>query len=188
MFSYIPRMNRNVVLGIIAFICWSAFSTWYYVTQIKDFEDQNMTVAVSKSVAAEPIESKVIQDTLVSVTEVVPTIPFEVNRTVNFEKDSEELINPALFSSFMDSIQNTNGGQNTNIQLTGYTCDLGTEKYNLALGQQRADKIKKSLESKFPTARISTESKGESEPLKPNTSETNREANRRVNITITTNK
>ncbi len=181
-------MNRNVVLGIIAFVCWSAFSTWYYVTQIKDFEDQTMTVAVSKPMEAEPVESKALKDTLVSETEVVPVIPFEVNRTVNFEKDSQVLINPASFSSFMDSIQITIGEQNANIQLTGYTCDLGTEKYNLVLGQQRADKIKKSLESKFPTAKISTESKGESEPLKPNTSEANREANRRVNITITTNK
>jgi outer membrane protein OmpA-like peptidoglycan-associated protein len=181
-------MNSNVVSGIIVFVCWSAFSTWYYATQIKDFEDQTMTVAASKPMASEPLEAKAMQDTLVSETGDLPVIPFKVNRTVNFKKDSQELINASSFSSFMDSIQTVIGKQNAAIQLTGYTCDLGTEKYNLALGQQRADKIKISFQSKLPEAKISTESKGESEPLKPNTSEANREANRRVNITITTDK
>lgn len=65
--------------------------------------------------------------------------------------------------------------------ITGHTCDIGNENYNYQLGLRRAQ----SLNNEFITAGVlksqtTTLSKGEFEPLLPNTDEMNRQKNRRV--------
>ncbi len=65
--------------------------------------------------------------------------------------------------------------------ITGHTCDIGNENYNYQLGLRRA----KSLNTEFTKAgviatQITSLSKGETEPLLPNTDEMNRQKNRRV--------
>ncbi|MDR0412474.1 MAG: OmpA family protein [Dysgonamonadaceae bacterium] len=71
------------------------------------------------------------------------------------------------------------------LEITGYTCDLGTDDVNLRIGQERADLAKDYLVEKgIAPLRTVTFSKGESEPLLPNTSEKNRSENRRLEIKI----
>ncbi len=66
------------------------------------------------------------------------------------------------------------------IQIEGHTCDLGTNEYNLALGEHRANSAKTYLESLgISSSRISTISYGEERPLVPNSNEANRSKNRR---------
>ena len=66
------------------------------------------------------------------------------------------------------------------IQIEGHTCDIGTNEYNLALGERRANSAKTYLESMgISSDRISTISYGEERPLVPNTDEANRSKNRR---------
>lgn len=72
------------------------------------------------------------------------------------------------------------------VLLEGHTDSIGTEAYNMGLGQRRADSVKKyMLEAGIPEARISTKSFGESQPAVPNTSRANRALNRRVVFDIT---
>jgi len=66
------------------------------------------------------------------------------------------------------------------IQIEGHTCDIGTNEYNLALGERRANSAKTYLEGLgVSSSRISTISYGEERPLVPNTDEANRSKNRR---------
>ncbi len=69
---------------------------------------------------------------------------------------------------------------NAKVQVEGHTCDIGTNEYNLALGERRANSAKTYLEGLgISSARISTISYGEERPMVPNSDEGNRSKNRR---------
>ncbi len=69
--------------------------------------------------------------------------------------------------------------------LTGHTCDLGAEDVNYRLGLRRANAIVKAfVTSGVLKENLTTSSKGELEPVLPNTSEANRKKNRRVVVVI----
>ena len=71
------------------------------------------------------------------------------------------------------------------VVLEGHTDSVGTEKYNLKLSQRRADAVKKYLVDKGEKAdRITTEAKGEAEPIASNKTAKGRFENRRVEILI----
>ena len=66
------------------------------------------------------------------------------------------------------------------IQIAGHCDDRGTEEYNLALGQKRAEVAKKYLVSLgVDPSRIQTISYGEDRPLDPRDTEEAWAANRR---------
>jgi len=67
------------------------------------------------------------------------------------------------------------------IKVVGHTDAIGSDEYNMALGQRRADAVKNYLvEQGIDAGRITTESKGESDPAQPNDTPENRMLNRRV--------
>jgi outer membrane protein OmpA-like peptidoglycan-associated protein len=71
------------------------------------------------------------------------------------------------------------------IEITGHTCDLGTDRVNMRIGLKRAESAKDYLVKKgIEPSRIQTFSEGESKPLFPNGSEENRRKNRRVEIKL----
>ncbi len=71
------------------------------------------------------------------------------------------------------------------VQIEGHTCDIGTNEYNLALGERRANSAKTYLEGLGISAgRISTISYGEERPLVPNNDEANRSKNRRDEFVV----
>jgi peptidoglycan-associated lipoprotein len=66
------------------------------------------------------------------------------------------------------------------IQIEGHTCEVGTNEYNLALGERRANSAKRYLEGLgVSSRRISTISYGEERPLDPDHTEEARSKNRR---------
>ncbi len=68
----------------------------------------------------------------------------------------------------------------TKIEIQGYTCDIGTNEYNLALSDQRAKSAKKYLEGLgVDHTRISSTGYGKEHPRVPNTNEAHRSMNRR---------
>jgi outer membrane protein OmpA-like peptidoglycan-associated protein len=71
------------------------------------------------------------------------------------------------------------------IVVTGHTDSTGSDSFNHHLSMRRAQAVKKYLTETYqiPPELISIEAYGESIPLAPNTSETNRALNRRVEIT-----
>ncbi|MEO1927379.1 MAG: OmpA family protein [Nautiliaceae bacterium] len=76
------------------------------------------------------------------------------------------------------------------IEVAGYTDDKGSKTYNLKLSQKRAEAVKEILVKKFKIdpKRIVAKGYGEAYPLVPNTSDTNRALNRRVEIVDITNR
>ena len=67
----------------------------------------------------------------------------------------------------------------------GNTDSIGTDAYNLALGQRRASAVKAYLVSKgIPADRIYTESKGKSNPVASNATAEGRATNRRVDVEV----
>ncbi|GHU79812.1 hypothetical protein FACS1894145_4800 [Bacteroidia bacterium] len=71
------------------------------------------------------------------------------------------------------------------LDITGHTCNLGSEQLNMRIGQERADLAKDFLvENGIAPSRIHTFSKGELNPLYPNDNEVNRRKNRRLELTI----
>lgn len=69
------------------------------------------------------------------------------------------------------------------VNIEGYTCDLGSPAYNLALGARRADMVKAYLVSQGISAdRLHTISLGEDHAAHDNASEDTRRLNRRVAV------
>lgn len=69
--------------------------------------------------------------------------------------------------------------------VTGYTDNKGSEQYNLALGSRRANAVKAYLITKgVDSNRITTESRGEANPIASNATAAGRAKNRRVEIKI----
>ena len=70
-------------------------------------------------------------------------------------------------------------------EVVGHTCDLGSAAINHRLGLNRAKSFTEILEGQGNKAeKIITDSKGEMEPMVPNTDEDNRRQNRRVVVKI----
>ncbi|MBO7462063.1 MAG: OmpA family protein, partial [Bacteroidales bacterium] len=65
----------------------------------------------------------------------------------------------------------------------GHTCDIGTEEQNKAVGLKRAEAFAQELIDRgVDRSRIECDTRWFKEPLVPNTSEKNREINRRVEV------
>jgi OOP family OmpA-OmpF porin len=78
---------------------------------------------------------------------------------------------------------------NLKIEIAGHTDDIGDDKYNLKLSKKRAKAVKNILvKYGIDPNRIITKGYGESYPLVPNNTITNRALNRRVEIINISNK
>ncbi len=73
----------------------------------------------------------------------------------------------------------------TNIQIEGHTDNIGSNSYNMQLGQKRADSVKGYLvEKSISATRLNTKSYGETQPKASNDTEVGRQRNRRVEFKI----
>jgi outer membrane protein OmpA-like peptidoglycan-associated protein len=165
-------MNNNVFLGIVCFVLWSIFSTWFYVNHIKEFN-----APLQKELTTEPVKK---------TDPVVQALPeIELSKAFTFHKNTADLIHPEAIRQFTDSLRSALTDRTVSVSIIGHTCDLGTDDYNMKLGQKRADFVMKALkESNINWPQLTSTSKGESSPVVSNTSETNRIKNRRVTILI----
>lgn len=72
------------------------------------------------------------------------------------------------------------------VVVIGHTDSIGTDAYNMALGQRRADAVADYMKAAgIDAGRIQTKSMGESQPAVPNDSRENRALNRRAVFDIT---
>jgi len=71
------------------------------------------------------------------------------------------------------------------VQIDGFTDSVGSDEYNEALSQRRADAVKNSLMARgIDPARIGTEGYGKSYPVASNSESGGRQLNRRVEVVI----
>lgn len=79
-------------------------------------------------------------------------------------------------------------GQNENvyIEIQGHTDSSGPEEYNLLLGEERAESVRRylSLEHDVPLHRMATISYGENAPVTDNSTREGRAQNRRVSLIV----
>lgn len=77
---------------------------------------------------------------------------------------------------------------NTQLLVVGHTDDSGSDSYNQALSQRRADAALRYLgQQGIPASRISASGRGESEPVASNDTEGGRQTNRRIEVAIFAN-
>lgn len=104
-------------------------------------------------------------------------------RGVVFDNDSSKLT--AQSEMILDSVADilSKRTQFKNIEVRGHTDSVGTDKYNMALSQRRADAVKAYLVGKGLSAGLfTTKGFGEAEPIAPNDTAEGREQNRRVTL------
>lgn len=100
---------------------------------------------------------------------------FRFNDTNLTDEQKQELDNAAeILNKYLD----------VKICITGHTCCLGSESVNERVGMKRAEAGKEYLVGKgVPSERIILESKGETEPIAPNTKDSMSQ-NRRIEIKV----
>jgi outer membrane protein OmpA-like peptidoglycan-associated protein len=101
-----------------------------------------------------------------------------------FDVDSAS-IKPG-FNSTMDKVADVviRYGKTT-LTVVGYTDNSGSAEHNQKLSQERALSVARYLEGKnVNPVRLATSGKGETEPVAANSSESGRQANRRVEIYV----
>lgn len=177
-------MNVHVLGGLISFILWSAFSVLIYITFVLDENPKEPEFKQTHNVTASAARPA---DTLSLETEALPKpVEFSLEREFYFELNSDNLLDPTLVTQFADSLAALKP-TSLYITITGYACDLGSEKFNESLGMKRAEKIKSVLGETL-SAEILTRSEGESNPKISNTSDVNRSKNRRTLLLVKTTK
>ena len=104
---------------------------------------------------------------------------------IYFKYNSVSKLDNKNITSYLDKVAKRVIKTGEKIKLTGHTDDRGDRAYNYMLGKKRAQYIKNYLVSRgVPPNQIIVESKGEDEPLVPNTTPANRAKNRRVELKI----
>lgn len=114
---------------------------------------------------------------LASTITLPPRVQFAFDSAV---LDSEA---SARLDTVLDIIKRR--GDQPQVHLVGHTCAMGSDAYNFGLSQRRAASVAAYLRQHgVAAARISTEGKGESQPIASNATEQGRIANRRVEISL----
>lgn len=166
---------KIIVTGLIAFVIWSLFSAWLFVTKLKPAMEEPLTLQTAPEPTVEVAEQPV------QPVEPVPkdlTILFEFDKTV-FAPDQQLESGAAEFKAWIDK------HPEAVIQVTGHTDFVGTQQYNNELGLKRAQSVKNYLVSKgIPGDKITIDSRGEDQPVADNITSTGRAKNRRTEIAV----
>jgi outer membrane protein OmpA-like peptidoglycan-associated protein len=97
----------------------------------------------------------------------------------------KSLLKPEAFSTLDEWVRRLNDTPATQIKITGYTDNQGSEELNLKLSKARALAVGQYLNSKgIERKRISLEGLGNQNPIESNDTEQGRAKNRRVEIEI----
>lgn len=103
---------------------------------------------------------------------------------ITFAND-DSTINSAFYGSLNQLAQTMIQYNQTTITVEGHTDSNGSDAYNYALSQRRAEAVKAYLSSRgVDSRRIQTVGYGESRPVATNATEAGRAQNRRVELTI----
>jgi len=143
----------------------------YNIFRIEDFSDEYTTLISNFRVAAglPDLRSRLITDGKL------------VSYGIYFDVNSEKL-KPESNATIKEIALVLTDNPNVNISITGHTDADGDEASNLDLSKRRAASVKNELVSKYAinASRITTDGKGESQPLAPNDTALNKSKNRRV--------
>lgn len=113
-----------------------------------------------------------------------PLIIEKVTLHFAFEFNSAELDEPT--ENFLEELSATlKENENLKLKIEGHTDNIGSDKFNLRLSQQRADAVKRHLiKSGINPERLQSEGKGMHQALNNNLTDEERAKNRRVELTV----
>lgn len=125
-----------------------------------------------------------LEGTGVSVTRIGDNITLNMPGNVTFATNSSDL-SPAFFD-VLNSVGKVLAEYNkTIVEVAGHTDSTGSDAYNQSLSERRAASVSSYLQSQGVTGqRIMTVGMGESRPVADNSTDSGRQANRRVEITM----
>ena len=125
-----------------------------------------------------------LEGTGVSVTRMGDNITLNMPGNVTFATDSSDL-SPAFFDVLNSGGKVLAEFEQTVVEVAGHTDSSGTDAYNQALSERRANSVAAYLNSQgVIPQRIITLGMGESRPVADNSSSAGKQANRRVEITM----
>ncbi|MDA0705762.1 MAG: OmpA family protein [Proteobacteria bacterium] len=128
-----------------------------------------------------------LQGTGVSVTrtgEKGENITLNMPGNVTFASNSSDL-NPLFFDVLTSVGKVLKEFDQTIVEVAGHTDSTGTDEHNQGLSERRAGTVSQYLQSQgITTQRMITIGMGESMPVADNATDTGRQANRRVEITM----
>ena len=106
------------------------------------------------------------------------------SRSLNFDFDKSNV--KAEYYGILENLKSYMEYNDYEVSIIGHTDSMGTDAYNIALGQRRAESVKRKLiEMGLSSDRIvSTSSRGESEPIATNDTEDGRAENRRIEFQL----
>lgn len=121
----------------------------------------------------------------VTVQVIAPVAKKQITfEDVHFDFDRYSL-RPEATRILDEAIKAMQDDPNLRITIEGYTCNIGTNEYNLALGERRSAAVRDYLASRgINAARLQTVSYGEERPKFDNGREETRRLNRRAAMTI----
>lgn len=125
-----------------------------------------------------------LDQTGVSVTRMGDNITLNMPGNITFAVDSADI--NANFYEVLDSVALVlNEFNKTLVEVAGHTDSTGTEQYNQALSERRANSVSAYLRTRAVMAdRLLTVGAGEQYPIADNSTQAGRQQNRRVEITI----
>lgn len=105
---------------------------------------------------------------------------------VQFPQASANMLSsPEIETYFKELAQELKENPNKKVRLVGHTDDTASDEVNMKWGMYRSNAVADRLKQLgVKSSQIIATSKGESEPINPNTTDQGRRANRRVEITI----
>ncbi len=114
-----------------------------------------------------------------------PEVLFEFDAMVTFGLDSADL-RPGAMAELNEAVALLKlHPEISRIEVAGHTCDLGPARYNEGLSQRRAQSVRDYLVANGVDAnRLAVRGYGEDRPKVPNSSESNRQQNRRVELVV----
>lgn len=125
-----------------------------------------------------------LEGTGVSVTRMGDNITLNMPGNVTFATNSSDL-SPAFFSVLTSVGKVLEEYEQTVVEVAGHTDSTGSEAYNQSLSERRAGSVTSYLSSQgVISQRMITLGMGESRPVADNGSDSGRQANRRVEITM----
>jgi outer membrane protein OmpA-like peptidoglycan-associated protein len=168
--AYKQNRSRGAVIGAIGGGIAGGAVGAYMDKQKQDLEKSLAQEIQSGQARVEKLPNDVVRITM-------------TNQTA-FETDSSS-IKPG-FHSTMDKVADVvlRYGKTT-LTVVGHTDNVGTNDYNQKLSERRAHSVAQYLESRRVNGmRLALSGKGETQPVAGNTSESGRQANRRVEIYV----
>ena len=138
------------------------------------YESATVTVAAPPPVAAAPVVAPV----------VAPTPAEEVTLHVNFDTD-KYIIRPVDRAELQKAVDFAKRNPDAKFHVVGYTDSRGSDKLNQKLSENRAESVKKYLVGEeIAPEKITSEGKGEADPVGDNKTKEGQFQNRRVVLKI----